>query len=206
MIVSPKKSPEKCKKAVIIAKDVIKQIKLGVYKPQTGCYVENFKIKPVDPGNYDLQKLIQDNTKPNLCKACALGTLFLSKVAKYDKCSVSIRNSKIDQIMRYSDPNDNYYTDHHDAFVDKGMDAHLATAFTQDEIIAIEASFEKASYIGPTTNSHYEHMNIKEVAALMYPKYNTKDRLLNICRNIIRNKGHFNLSREAYRRCIKKYG
>lgn len=207
MTLSIKKTASQRKKAVVIAKDVIKQIKAKQYIATQGHYVSGLNIKAFK-GQVELQKVLK--TKAQSCQACALGSLFLSKVAKYNQCKINTKD--IDpalknnlSIQRYHANEDNI-TDRYNLYLD--IDKHLSSAFTKEEIIMIESCFEVQD-MSATSPNRYSVLDPERLAFLgkfmykgiVYPY----SKLIHICNNIIRNKGIFMPSREAFRAYTREY-
>lgn len=81
----------KAQKRVQIAKDVLKQLRIGRLKPKKGVYVEPktaINIKSVEP-DIQVQKLIKDKA----CKVCALGSLMVCAIDRFNKLKLSETSS-----------------------------------------------------------------------------------------------------------------
>jgi hypothetical protein len=108
-------------KARAIAKDALKQIKLGVLIPSTRIYFTLADDSEISHGE-SLQTLIQDQKIK--CSVCALGALFASKISLDNEYSLSDawRATSID------------------------MQNLLQEAFTRKELLLIECVFEQWSW------------------------------------------------------------
>ncbi len=72
------KKATKAEKRVMIAKDVLAQIKAKRYIPESGTWVDpNWNIRNEIDGTESVQKLFADRTIET-CNVCALGSLFMS--------------------------------------------------------------------------------------------------------------------------------
>lgn len=177
----------KAEKRVEIAKDVLKQIKANKYKPTRGVWFMDSTEKGLDDFLFygteqciDAKKDVVEKLV-GTCKVCALGSLFISAIDKYN-------HTKLDR--------------------DSGCDAEVFTSideknpltkwFTARQLLLIENTFENlcgAWYPKVVLNDkEWRDWYDKVVPAIN--KYNSKypnliDRLKAIMNNIIRNKGTF---------------
>lgn len=170
-------------KRVIIAKDVIAQIKLGRIKPKNGSYLFSKRI----PEN-KLRQDVQSNFDELSCKACALGSMLVCMVK-------STNNAKFYDLVGNSANN-------HDA-VNKELWGRLIRYFGKKQLALIEAVFEGWVYDkdaiftkGKMDDFGYDisrkQMNLVNAGNKrgVFPKPAEK-RLVAIMKNVIRNKGEF---------------
>lgn len=163
-------------KRVAIAKDALEQINKGLFNPRHGAYVEFYESIEVKDNNQELCSLIEDKG----CNVCARGALFLSTVRKFDNFSVS----KIDK-----------YDGTIDSIGQYEFKSYESNFFDRKQIRMIECMFECNS----------DHANVKDSkkmidAAVTYGEsfHYSKDRLKEICKNIIRNNGEFIIPKKFF--------
>ena len=88
-----KKLTAKAKKAIRVCKDVIANLRSRKLQAAQGIYVSqdvSDAITEIDQDEVSLQKVLKKWLKPRRqCQVCALGSLFISKVDRYNKCNVS---------------------------------------------------------------------------------------------------------------------
>lgn len=161
----------KAEQRVLIAKDVLKQIKVGKYKPKVGSYTSL-------PGDLNISdKSVQENF--NLiqnCEVCALGC-----------CLLSI--TKFKNKLSFSELTDEYYnTKTRNLF---------SSIFSASQIALIEAAFEKRTTCIPwadKVNGEDAENKVKHIykATWFGKQYeDSTERLKAIMKNIITNKGTF---------------
>ena len=177
----------KAEKRVEIAKDVLKQIKANKYSPECGVWFRDSNDKYLEDFlDYQTGQLI--DAKKDIveklvgtCKVCALGSLFISAIDKYN-------HTKLDPAFC------------NDAEIFTAIDKNnpLTRWFTARQMLLIENTFENASgaWYPPLglKKKEWRAWDDKVVPAinkynLRYP--NPTDRLKAIMNNIIRNKGTF---------------
>ncbi len=172
------------KKAVAVAKDVLKQIKAEAYVPSHGSFVNEIGIRWNDfiqSGKKELSKHLNENP-PKKCCVCMLGAAWLSAVQLFNDFTT---NEPLNLDMHESDD------------PKKSPGAMLANIFGSDYPY-MEAAFEKGNgwYDEIDTDSEsLEKSLIKSrfFAAVKFGERYAKplDRMKAICRNIIRNEGRF---------------
>ncbi len=159
----------KAEKRVLIAKDVLKQIKIHKFDPQSGAWFDSSVL--------ELHNLYDDDSaQPALlmeqptCNVCALGGLFLSTIRLNNKCPVrELLESECDLGGRISEG-----------------DSTLNKIFSIKQLQLIEATFEVNGGAYRASQSKYDRVGD------FYTKYpDVKDRLVAIMKNIIKNKGTF---------------
>ncbi len=169
---------KKAEMRVAIAKDVIAQIKAKKYNPMQGCWVEQ-----VDGPDYDdwlFEKAenckvdVQVYTKSiKKCNVCALGSLFVSAVNKYNNVYGTFETVSTMEVFDFKETNNN---------------SPLLRYFTINQIKLIEHTFEGG--VGAVYFDDDHPMFYKSSA--FYSQYpDSKDRLLAIMKNIVENKGTF---------------
>jgi hypothetical protein len=167
------KKATKAQKRVMIAKDVLAQIKAERYFPERGKWVRPFwsdDQKSIDI-KLDPNSSIKDAFKSkaiNSCKVCALGGLFMS-------CTNLNNNTTV------GDMKTEYYIGE---FVndDVKISNGLNRIFTQKQLILIESYFEGSQ-------GYFKGDNEKTLVFL--ESYNDDERLEMIMQNIIDNDGTF---------------
>lgn len=186
-----KKPLTNAEKRVLIAKDVIAQIKREKYLAQPGLFISDsvweaiggssYGSYDVDPDNPNrgevLLKFIEEKEKN--CEVCALGGAFVSAVKLFDKCSR-------DDIVR----EDSRATTHE----------YLKRWFSNDQMNLIESAFEGGPFVGVNGDEEAEYdedgneiipKDIKKAIAFGERYQDAGERLMGIMRNIVRNKGTF---------------
>lgn len=180
-----------CNLAVEIAKEVQKELKAKKFIAQPSTYVRFPCPGKELPQSMELQDILKKNTAP--CKVCALGAMFTAQVAKYD--DYAIDRDKIN----FGEINLNK----------KDIFTKLEEAFTSEEMVYIEAAFERDII----TSSEQDNIGFDEDLAKrakrmfmivsdyddgepedMEESLNPEERLMAICQNIIDNKGNFVVS------------
>ena len=171
-------------KRVLIAKDVIAQVKAGRFKVASGHWVASLTRSGSDlsvdrfEGDESVQKLFLEGDIPK-CECCALGAMFMS-CTLYNNKTTAIELEDV----RFS------FSD----YVEEGSFTNgLSTFFSKDQLKLIESAFE--GNVG-----HFElDVGILEGVELDGDKTskwmdrlpNDKKRLVAIMENIIKNKGKF---------------
>lgn len=171
-------------KRVLIAKDVIAQVKAGRFKVASGNWVAPLTRSGSDlsvdrfEGDESVQKLFLEGDIPK-CQCCALGAMFMS-CTLYNNKTTAIEL----EYVRFS------FSD----YVEEGSFTNgLSKFFSKDQLILIESAFEG-------NGGHFElDVGILEGVELEGDKTskwmdrlpNDKKRLVAIMENIIKNKGKF---------------
>lgn len=181
----------KNEKAVLVAKDVLKQIKLKKYIPNAGSYIKR-------SDDYDSLKALglkkKDDVRNNFdkippCRVCALGSMLLSCTNLGNRLTFSdvdiITGSKIDSL-------------------DKPKIKKLFNSiFDAYQLLLIENAFEKPSVSSDRYAKDILGLKLSnedfDKCLNFYYKYNTgynydysaSERMVAICKNIIKNKGRF---------------
>jgi len=161
----------KAEKRVMIAKDVLSQIKTKGIKPTEGIYINLGNYLP--SFNDILGKQLQDSLGliKKECPVCAIGAMFLSK------CNIG--NDHI--VDSYSEEDD--YSCGRDMLTDD-----LKKYFSESQLDMIESAFEYEE-MGDSG-----HKKIKKASAFrdnITNGYNTEILLSTIMKNIIKNNGTF---------------
>lgn len=181
-------------KAVLVAKDVLVQIKAKIYIPYTGTYIhpnDGFKFEGSIKKNFE---------KIPECKVCALGSMLMSSTHLGNILTTSdIGNSPDVDDLRNSDK----------------VSELFSSIFTDKQLLLIETAFEGYSEFMDWSYSktdikriykkdfRYEELSDRYstetltfdeslACEMFHRKYNDDDKRLNaICRNIIKNNGIF---------------
>lgn len=176
------KKATKAEKRVMIAKDVLAQIKANRYIAESGTWVDaNWNIRNEIDGTESVQKLFADRTIET-CNVCALGSLFMSCTNLNNNTCVSDINyggegTEIGERIQGGDTLSN----------------GLNKIFSKKQLQLIEVYFEKGdgwfgedgytgNYIGEDSR-HVEYFNDA------YP--DDDERLVEIMKNIVANDGTF---------------
>lgn len=153
----------KNKQAVRIARDVLAQLAEKKILAKQGVYLKT--PKPLEEG--DLQKQLKKMVKP--CTVCAIGSMFVAKVIRDDKYNVNIFDA------------------HSHSVEDDEMRDLLDSAFDDEEMENIEAFFENNG----DGDGGFEDDSIMDNVSDNLVK--AEDRLTFIMKEIVRQKGEFDL-------------
>lgn len=177
----------KAQKRVEIAKDVLKQIKANKYKPTFGVWFRDSKGKYLEDfflwetkTPLDAKKDVVDKLT-GTCDVCALGSLFISAVDKYN-------HTVLDPKFGYTDV---------DFFTDTGKINPLLKWFTKQQLLLIESTFEVENgawypeMVNPKAGTHWDEKISPAIRKFAMKYSNSTDRLKAIMNNIVRNKGTF---------------
>lgn len=161
----------KAKKRVVIAQDVINNIKSNKFIPLKSTYVDNLNL-----GNGSIKDQFDEIKN---CDVCALGSCLLS-VVKYKN---SLNTETIRGYGAYDFINDNKIYD------------LLSSVFDSRQLALIEAAFENGEnyYTNENDDRKYE-LTIEELRATkkFFRRFKSdKTRLIGIMSNIIKNNGEF---------------
>lgn len=171
------------KKAVAIAKDVLKRLAMRKLKVEGGTYCFGEIPKGVTiPEQGDAKRHIGKLEKT--CHVCAVGAAFLSHIRLHDRVDLNEfnigRNANIDR--------------------DK-MAASLDEIFGSENLLRIESAFEGGSiddfvdydecYTDEQYDAHYRMRTQSECG--------TPERLEAVMRNVVANKGVFTLNAKAFK-------
>jgi len=167
-------------KAVLVAKDVLAQLKTKRYTANAGSYIK-------DTIKEDFKGSIQKNfNKIKECKVCALGACLLS-------------STKLGNILTTDDL---YLSDYSSVGVsdldNKNIKKLLKSIFTPSQMYLIESAFEGFSYdsdrVAVDIFKQKCNDKIEHVVNSFHRKYdNDKERLIAIMENIISNNGVFKI-------------
>jgi hypothetical protein len=166
------KKATKAEKRVMIAKDVLAQIKAKRYIPESGTWVDpNWNIRNEIDGTESVQKLFADRTIET-CNVCALGSLFMSCTNLNNNTCVSDINyggegTEIGERIQDGDTLSN----------------GLNKIFSKKQLQLIEVYFETGDGWFGEDSRHVAYFNDA------YP--DDEDRLVEIMKNIVANDGTF---------------
>lgn len=179
--------------AVLLAKDVIEQVKANKYKAKQNYYIKlpkSFltKYSGEEHEDKELQAVLPEI---KTCEVCARGALFLSHVKIMDNFSLGELNPS------YKNG---------DTDVDADLTAERVTAFSPFQQSLIELAFEgnevynefvRAFDIDADSDMQYEAIeyakkSLEDACLRFYKKYrNSNNRLIAIMENVVKNKGVF---------------
>ncbi len=168
------KKANKAQKRVMIAQDVLAQIKTKRYVAESGCWVQP-NIKAACEKNLKDEDSVQElfaKKKIKSCNVCALGGLFMS-------CINLNNNTTIEDLKKEFYIGDFVYDD---SKISNGLNR----IFTQKQLILIESYFEGSQ-------GYFKGDNEKTLVFL--ESYNDDERLEMIMQNIIDNDGTFKPSK-----------
>jgi hypothetical protein len=188
--VTPQKRLTKAEKRVAIAKDVIAQLKAGKYRAETGSYCEiDLEEAALLEPTAELQKELKKVSK---CQVCALGSLFVSDVRKFDKLKVSDSGLGAKQSQWECDPEPETFVN--EAVDEFAMRDRLGSVFSQEQLALIEAVFEGSDVTGYLDENDLWSESIRD---FFYSYAEDAKRMTAIMRNIARNGGTFKLPKAS---------
>lgn len=152
-------------KRIMIAQDAIKRILAGQFIPATDWFVI-FDTKNIQ--NQSVKEMVEKKEK---CQVCAKGALFLSFIKNRN-------NYKTDRILEAGNCVE----------LDSIEMMMLSRIFSTKQLTLIETAYEGEHYCWNDRLTEDE----EDACIRYYSKYRTsRDRLLSICKNIIKNNGEF---------------
>lgn len=167
------KKATKSQKRVMIAQDVLAQLKAKRYIPESGVWVEpRYKSGKMGNEEESVQKLFAEKNITK-CNVCALGAMFMS-------CTNMNNNTTVDDLddectgMLGDLISDNYK-----------LSNGLNRIFTYQQLALIETYFENGDGYFQHQDIDYDHLDKFSVT------YNEDERLEQIMKNIIENQGTF---------------
>lgn len=173
-----KRKPTKRQMMAAIARDVIAQIKLKKYRPQSGTYVQGLSLLGQSG---QLQPIIRAHKKQ--CRVCAIGAAFLSGVRKFNDCRVE------DSVWLAGD---SYLSD------DKMRDK-LGDFMPTRHVRNMEAAFEGWDYEGSDGETIFAGNQYGNQDFSLLPD---SERMIMLMKEIIRQNGVFDIKKAD--RCIAK--
>lgn len=163
----------KAEKRVLIAKDVLKNLKAKKLEVATGTYCTFFKgNSQVEFKVGCLQKQLQNKTNIK-CECCALGSAFYSYIMKFNNFNVT-------------EDGDEYFNE-----TDMNV---LERIFTPLQLSMIESAFEGCAMVERINHDFdqaYNHIAILRSIEFGDKYYNDAPRLQSIMQNIVDNNGTF---------------
>lgn len=193
-------------KRVLIAKDVIAQIKAKKIKPESGTFVSVEKVKGFmssteaeertgawnfamnrlftsEGSDADVRQLYLDNTLQQ-CSCCALGGMFMS-------CTLYNNNTTVADLEHASSDISEVLLEETDEKLSNGLNKFFSVA----QLKLIEQTFEGdngAVFSGTDGETGEMVDEFSPRAEAFYDKYKKpKDRLIAIMQNIVKNNGTF---------------
>lgn len=179
------KNKTAAQKRILIAKDVIEQIRAKRFTATEGIYIaiynKNDEFFDGDESEKSAQKEILNNA--NRCECCAIGSVVASCILFNNEVDVESANN-----MGFGDRYSSGFPAQH-PFKKSG----LSKIFTVGQLMLMEAVFERH---GVSDFCDNQNMSFDAAHNLLdrweRPKYNTpKKRLIGIMENIIENEGKF---------------
>jgi hypothetical protein len=171
-------------KKMQIAKDCIKRIEIGQLEPLQGAIISTKAINTFRAKKtLSVKEIINDDTMLPTCQVCAKGGLFLAYVGRVNEFSTL--SLTLDTRNEYNTVNDDEHK-------------KLLQLFTARELAHIEFAFEGRQCLRYDTESkpiNFDTLEIKRILNFKSKYFNPEIRLVEICKNIIRNKGTFKLSK-----------
>jgi hypothetical protein len=164
----------KAEKRVEIARDVLKQIKIGRLIPKKGTWVASEYNEVLIEKETNSKLEVRDVIKNKKCNTCALGSIFISAIDKFDKL-------KVKDLYRYRSLEDFNIC----SFETEDIFKYLKRFFSNEQLGLMEMAFElRDGYFSKIINPNL-------VIKWGEQYHNSYDRLRAIMLNLIRNKGTF---------------
>ena len=171
-------------KAVLVAKDIIEQIKIGRYIPNRGFYINDLRSTEMFSEDSVIRDAFNDIQE---CRVCAIGATILSA-------------THLGNRLKVTDLNINYLVTVHKLRNPKVIKL-LDSIFDDRTLLLIESCFEGfiaeddryATKIKRYSYSYITSEVINKCNAFKEQYENTDDRLIAICQNIITNGGEFKI-------------
>lgn len=174
-------SREQRRKAVRFAKEVLGLIEIKKLSATTGCYLAISPREAKNSGKFSLKNLLKKEAKVDInCKVCAIGALYLGKIAVENNVDIRI---------------DGFAVDHNTL---EAEDVRKTLGVFNSELI--ESAFECASgFVWSNRFGEDNKQKIQQMAVAAMDEYcscgfsgiSAEQRLIAICENIIKNKGIF---------------
>ena len=183
------KKATKAQKRVMIAQDVLAQIKAKRYVAEPGMWVvptfsENFCNTDSDPGKESVQQLFASKEIES-CNVCALGGLFMSCTNLNNHTTYSQFNSESEDIGALIG-------------YEEGLSNELDVFFSKNQLTLIEIYFEDGEgYFSidnetvDTGSRFYKSIDFDHVNSFNDKYQDDDDRLKAIMKNIVENNGTF---------------
>jgi len=173
-------------KAILVAKDIIEQIKIGRYIPNSGQYISG--VRSYNGNDFELESELCDVfDEIKECKVCALGATILSA-------------THLGNRLKIEDLNINYGANVY-RLKHKKVVGLLDSIFSDETLFLIESCFEGfvqgddryAVDVKGLDEDSFDG-DILDACDDFKEKYkDTEDRLIAICNNIIANGGEFKI-------------
>jgi hypothetical protein len=187
--VAAKPLSAKAKARIAIARDVLKQIRSGMFEPTSGVFFraeakdrrKNVLTERDVRDRKDLRDVLPKRLKR--CEVCAKGALLMSCITKFDNVPVEIDMvGSVDKANAMLDGAANY------------ADFGLSNYFNQQQLDLMESAFE--GFRAGWFNTHFQEPSYMLKAYLAIDRYyrgyeDPESRLVAIMKNLIRNKGTF---------------
>jgi hypothetical protein len=173
-------------KRVAIAKDVIKQVKVGKYSAYTGTYVH---INNELERNSSLQEHFDEIT----CDVCALGGLFMSNVKFNNQCTIdTLKPRKFLDLLKYFSAEQLFLIEIAFECWDENKILNIDSENNLVDNSLWDGIFVGFSTLDEITNDLDTIRDKIENAYNFGIKYTLSDvRLIAIMQNIVKNKGEF---------------
>jgi len=163
----------KTQRKILVAKDILKWIEKGVIKPSEGRY-----FAPTRTRGLDMSSEVRGNLSSlPPCEVCELGAAAL--------CIGNLGNK-----MTFEDVGGVGNWDYDNLSKSQKL---LFKVFTKKEVALMEACIENGyAFVAEHTKTYQLSYEEKEVSKAFYSLFTkSKDRMIAISKNIIRNKGKF---------------
>lgn len=181
----------KNEKAILVAKDVIKQLNDNKYIANTGLYLrfeDEFEFEGDIKSNFD--KLSQ-------CQVCALGSMLLSStnlgnILTTDDIDLSVGILDLQSSTNIQTLFDSIFTDKQLLLIETAFEGY--SDWQEFNITNINEEKENFHYYeGNSRYANNEELTFEEAynCTMFFRKYEHRERLIAICNNIIKNNGIF---------------
>lgn len=172
-------------KAIMVATDVIAQLKTKNIKTMRGAYIEYFNISSFDfeiSTASEVGRHVIQNAK---CTVCAKGAIFLSAIQRSNEMNLGDVRT-VSRVGQLSGSWDGVENNPANIQITKKI-TEVDRIFTRDNFDMIEAAFERDGCF-----AIFSHIDTRNACADFGFRYDNSDiRLVAICMNIIKNGGVF---------------
>jgi len=177
------KRASKRQKRILVAKDAIEWVKLGLFDPVQGTYFEVERVglndrpsefwKESPPKQLHEQILERVDEDSNCCRACGIGGLLVAKCMRFDEVEV-----KTDLDVNFALPQ-------------RACSTGLEDLFSREQLAMIEVAFEV--WKRPVMSAFAKLAESERIAAARFGGRfkSSKTRFIGIMNNIIKNDGTF---------------
>lgn len=205
------RSMTSAERRVAIAKDALSQLREERYIAARGNYVEatdfidKEKLKQIAPNDFQDQQVCSLMSDLPRCDVCARGALFVSTLRVFNRLRVDELESLSDDLaslktsLKRQPKESERIWDEYNPYIsldDPHLEKYERRFFSRRQSDLMEAMFE--GYCA-------DDMSVNDVAIEMYGDdyHDSQSRLMEICKNLIRNNGNFVIPEKFIKKATK---